>query len=601
MCGIVALFAYGASAAPVETEELRRIRDAMAIRGPDGTGELFTPDNRVALGHRRLSIIDLRAIADQPMIHDGGRLAIVFNGEIYNYQVLKAELEQQGRVFRTNSDTEVLLQLYDRDGADMVQRLRGMYTLAIWDRARGGMLLGRDPFGIKPLYYADDGKTLRIASQVKALLASGRVDTRPEPAGHAGFFLWGNVPDPFTLYRGIKALPAGSTMWIDHDGAHAPQRFFETAHVLAEGAAKPAPRDERTRHEWLREALIDSIQHHFVADVPVGVFLSAGRDSTTIAALATESGADNLITLTLGFREFQGTANDETTLAEEVARQRATRHRTSWVLGEQFAAERDKLLVAMDQPSIDGVNTYFVSKAAHESGLKVALSGLGGDELFGGYPSFHQIPRMADTLGHLPWASGPGRVIRRLSQGWLGGLTSPKYAGLLEYGTSVAGAYLLRRSLFMPWELPQLMPREMAIEGLATLDTVDNLAKTVNGIANPRLAVAALELDWYMRHQLLRDSDWAGMAHALEIRVPFVDIELLRRLAPLIASQHPPDKREMAASPRQPLPAGVIERAKTGFVVPVRDWIAGERGAAQKPERGLRGWAKRVYAVQAAQ
>jgi asparagine synthase (glutamine-hydrolysing) len=461
------------------------------------------------------------------------------------------------------------------------------------------MLLARDPFGIKPLYYADDGQTLRAASQVKALLSSGRVDTRPEPAGHAGFFLWGNVPDPFTLYRGIHALPAGSTMWVDRAGARTPRVYFDTAQVLAKGAEKSAPADPAARHELLREALIDSIRHHFVADVPVGVFLSAGRDSTTIAALATESGADNLITLTLGFREFQGTPNDETTLAEEVARQRATRHRTSWVLGEQFAAERENLLAAMDQPSIDGVNTYFVSRAAREAGLKVALSGLGGDELFGGYPSFRQIPQMAGTLGHLPWAAGPGRVLRRLSQGWLGRFTSPKYAGLFEYGTSVAGSYLLRRSLFMPWELPDLMPREMAEEGLARLDTVTGLAKTVGSIADPRLAVAALELDWYMRHQLLRDSDWAGMAHSLEIRVPFVDVELLARLAPLVASPHPPGKREMAQSPRQPLPRAVVERAKTGFVVPVRDWIAGERGAAaERPERGLRGWAKRVYVAQ---
>ena len=306
--------------APVDLAELRRVRDHMAFRGPDGAGELVSPDGRVGLGHRRLSIIDLRAIADQPMVHDDGRLAIVFNGEIYNYKALKAELEAQGRTFRTESDTEVLLQLYDRDGAEMTRHLRGMYAFAIWDRARGGMLLARDPFGIKPLYYADDGQTLRAASQVKALLSSGRVDTRPEPAGHAGFFLWGNVPDPFTLYRGIHALPAGSTMWVDRAGARTPRVYFDTAQVLAKGAEKSAPADPAARHELLREALIDSIRHHFVADVPVGVFLSAGRDSTTIAALATESGADNLITLTLGFREFQGTPNDETTLAEEVDR-----------------------------------------------------------------------------------------------------------------------------------------------------------------------------------------------------------------------------------------------------------------------------------------
>ena len=595
MCGIAALFAYASDAPPAELRELRLIRDRMSARGPDGAGAFLSTDGRVALGHRRLSIIDLRAVADQPMESTDGALRIVFNGEIYNYKALRAALAAQGHVFRTESDTEVLLHLYAREGADMVRHLRGMYAFALWDERRGGMLLARDPFGIKPLYYADDGRTLRLASQVKALLAGGRIDTTPEPAGHVGFFLWGNVPDPYTLYRGIRALPAGCTLWVDRNGVGRPQRFYDIAKVLA--AADPAPADPAARAELLREALIDSIRHHLVADVPVGMFLSAGLDSTTIVALAAESGAANLNTVTLGFREFAGSPNDETVLAESVARQRGTNHRTSWVLGQDFAAERDRLFDAMDQPSFDAVNTYFVAKAARETGLKVALSGLGGDEIFAGYPSFRHVPKLATNLApfaRLPWL---GRAARAVAAPWIGRFTSPKYAGLLEYGPSWGGAYLLRRSLFMPWELPDLMPQEMVEAGLGELKTLGRLDATVADIDDPRLKVSALELSWYMRNQLLRDSDWAGMAHSLEIRVPFVDTALLARIAPLLASPTPPTKRDMADTPRTKLPDAVRNRAKTGFVVPVRDWIMGEAGAAPA-QRGLRGWARMVHAAQ---
>jgi asparagine synthase (glutamine-hydrolysing) len=313
--------------------------------------------------------------------------------------------------------------------------------------------------------------------------------------------------------------------------------------------------------------------------------------------LAAELGAANLNTVTLGFREFEGSANDETALAELVARQRRTSHQTRWVLGRDFAAERDRLFAAMDQPSIDGVNTYFVAKAARETGLKVALSGLGGDELFGGYPSFRQIPKLVRSLSPFAAIRWPGRLLRAVASPWLGRITSPKYAGTLEYGPSLSGAYLLRRSLFMPWELDAFLPREMVGAGLDKLQTLEQLEATVAGIRSPRLKVSALELSWYMRNQLLRDADWAGMVHSIEIRVPFVDAELFRRLAPLLAAPHPPGKRDMADTLETKLPDPILNRPKTGFVVPVRDWLLGESGAAP---RGLRGWAQAVYSAQKA-
>jgi asparagine synthase (glutamine-hydrolysing) len=581
MCGIAGVFAYTAGAKPVRRGELVAIRDAMAARGPDGTGAWFSDDGRVGFGHRRLSIIDLRAIADQPMRLAGTDLRIVFNGEIYNYEALKAELEAQGAVFATNSDTEVLLHLYARHGHTMLGRLRGMYALAIHDPAKGGIFLARDPFGIKPLYLADDGKTLRFASQVKALLAADAPDTTPDPAGHAGFFVWGHVPDPHTLYRGIRALPAGTSIWVDAKGASKPAPFFDLVEALR-GPGEPGD---------LRDAVVDTLRHHRVADVKVGVFLSAGIDSTVLAGIAAETDAAQLDTVTLGFDAYRGTANDETVLAEEFARARATRHRTLWIGRDAFAAERANLFAAMDQPSVDGINTYFVSQAAKRAGLKVALSGLGGDEVFAGYPGFAQIPALvarASPFGF--W----GKPLRVLTQGWIGAFTSPKYAGTLEYGSTYPGAYLLRRALHMPWEIDGLIGAKLAREGLDALDLPRRLDPGLDRLPAGRLKVSALEIANYMRDRLLRDSDWAGMAHSIEIRVPFVDPIFLARVAPALARANAPDKRDLGATPRPPLPPSILDRPKTGFVVPVREWLMSD-AAPESGLRGLRGWARLVH------
>ena len=548
MCGIGAVFHYAAGGA-VDAPALDRCRDAMRSRGPDGAGSWVSPCGRAGLAHRRLSIIDLSDAGAQPMHFPEAGLSIVFNGEIYNYRALRDGLLRRGARFRSESDTEVLLHLYRERGAGMVRELRGMFAFALWDAEKGGMLLARDPFGIKPLYLSTGGGTLRAASQVKALLAGGGVDTAPEPAGHAGFFLWGHVPEPYTLYRGIRALPAGSTLWVDGDGPREPKVYASVVGVLREAATNPARVGAAERDARLREAVRASVAAHLVADVPVGVFLSAGIDSATLVGLAAEVEGSALNTLTLAFREYAGTPRDESREAEAVAALYRTRQQTKRVEGASFAGELPRLLAAMDQPSVDGVNTYFVARAAVEAGLKVALSGVGGDELFGGYSSFRQIPRMARLLAPARYARPLGVLARAAARPWIGRVASPKYAGVLEYGGTIGGTYLLGRSLFMPWEIPALIGADLAREGLRELDTLAALDETVRGLPTDRLRVSALEATWYMRNQLLRDADWAGMAHSLEIRTPLVDIELLREIAPLLAAADPPSKRDLARTP----------------------------------------------------
>ncbi len=586
MCGLAAIFAYGSAARPVAADELARITGAMAKRGPDGEGRWISGDGRIGLGHRRLAILDPTPSGAQPMALTAqgatnapapdARLAITFNGEIYNFLELRAELESQGCVFRTRSDTEVLLHLYDRDGARMVERLRGMYAFAIWDGAKRGLLVARDPFGIKPLYIADDGATLRVASQVKALRAGGRISDRPNPAGHVGFFLFGYVPEPHTIYADVRTVEAGATEWCGMDGTHRTTRI--------DPLTEPPVISAGSREEILATAIADSVRHHLVSDVPVGLFLSAGLDSATIAAHAVETHS-GIQSLTLAFSELAGTARDEAPLAATLSEHYGTRHTTSIVAGESFVEQRAAIMAAMDQPTIDGVNTYFVAREAAAAGLKVALSGLGGDELFGGYDTFREIPKLVEGIGWIP-ALGPlGRGFRIVAGSTLARLTSAKYASLFEYATGYGSAYLLKRGIFLPWELPGVMDPEFAAEGLRLLDPMIRLDTTADPQKTPRAKLRALETAWYMRNQLLRDSDWAGMAHSLEIRTPLVDVALYRAVAHLEC-----DKQAMARTAPKPLPAAVLTRPKTGFFVPVPQWMSGR-------ERGWRGWARDVFSA----
>jgi len=476
------------------------------------------------------------------------------------------------------------------------------------------MVAFRVPYGIKPLYYADDGNTCRVASQVKALLAGGQIDTAPEPAGHAGFFLWGSVPAPWTLYRGIRNLAGGHYLWVTEKGAGEPVPYCLIADILAESAANPARGSKAEALEVIGATLRDSIRAHLVADVPVAMFLSAGLDSAMITAMATsalvEATGERPHTLTLAFAEYAGTENDEAPMAEKLAAKLGTRHATLMVRREDFEEDREKLLAAMDQPSLDGVNSWFVARAAASQGIKVALSGVGGDELFASYPSFAELPRMTRLARPFSRIPGLGQGLRKLSAPWIARHTSPKYAGVLEYGGSLGGAYLLRRGLYMPWELPQVMDPDMARQGWEDLQTLDQLNQTVQGSPHTvhsnhrspftahrsRLQVSALEMSWYMRHQLLRDTDWASMAHSLEVRVPFLDIPLLQTIAPWLAAHPGISKPEIAAAITPQIPAALLSKPKTGFSIPVRDWLMTDQPLQQ--ERGLRGWARFIFKKQ---
>lgn len=593
MCGINAIYAFHPSAPLVDADELTCTREAMRLRGPDAAGQWFSDDRRVALGHRRLSIIDVTDRANQPMHSREGDLSMVFNGEVYNYQELRNELSAAGERFDTTSDTEVVLRMYRREGAAMLPKLRGMFGLCIWDARTRTLFLARDPYGIKPLYYSSDGNTVRVASQVKALLAGGRVSKTLDPGGLAGFLLRGSVPEPFTMYEAVRAVPAGSWMTITSSGLSEPKSFFSLAAVLREAVHSPSHTQEE-RRQIIADTVTESVRYHLVSDVPVGAFLSSGRDSSTVVALAAETGTP-MRTVTLRFSEYVGTRKDEAPLAEVVARQYGTQHSTWTLTGQVFRDYLPKALEAMDQPSIDGMNSYFVCKAASELGWKVALSGTGGDELFGGYSTFRIIPRLVRAYGvfrHLP------RVAHAFERTYTTVMPkrhakfSPKTAHTLKYAHSYEGAYLMKRGLFLPEELPDLLGDEVAAEGLRRLAILELIRETITpDPGSPFARVAALESALFMRNQLLRDIDWASMAHSLEVRVPLVDAFLLRKVAPAIYTSRRRDGKELLArSPRKPLPEAIMTRKKTGFTLPINDWLAREH--KEIPHSfGMRPWA----------
>jgi asparagine synthase (glutamine-hydrolysing) len=563
MCGIAVLFAYGSEAPPVEAREIEAITERMRPRGPDAGGTWVSPETRVALGARRLAIIDLTDEGTQPMTDVDGDLRIVFNGEIYNHRELRARLERLGARFHSTTDTEVLLQLYRHDGAAMVELLRGMFAFAIWEPRRRRMFMARDPYGIKPLYFADDGRTFRAASTVKALLAGGHIAHTHDPAGVAGFWLMGTVPEPYTLFQDIRAVEAGTSFFVDERGIQNSRRYYSIAATLRRGLIdEPAARlvDPPV---LVRELVTDSLRHHLISDVPVGAFLSSGIDSSALVALASEATGQPPRTVTLRFDEFRGQKSDEAPLADRFAQRIGSDHITRLVTRDEFTAELPKLFDAMDQPTIDGTNTWFVSKAASERGLKVAISGLGGDELFGSYPSFRTLPRIV-AAARFPFAASAASRLAR----------NPKARAVARYGRSWAGAYLLMRGLFLPDDLPSLMGAEAAEEGLRRLSMIEHIAAVVDpDPGTPFGRVAALEASLYMRNQLLRDTDWASMAHSLEVRTPLVDATLLRQIAPLLLVEKERSKQHFANSPRNPLPDWLSGRRKTGFAVPLTEWM----------------------------
>jgi len=553
---------------------LERLRDAQRHRGPDDAGIWSSPDHRIGLAHRRLSIIDLSPRGHQPMSTPDGGLTITFNGEIYNHVELRKELERSGATFQSDSDTEVILLGYRQWGPGLVDRLRGMFAFAIWDDRSRDLFLARDALGIKPLYFVEHDGKFAFASEVRALGAI--VDLGPVDV-HAltEFLMWGSISSPATLHSRARALEPGKWMVVRDDRARVEKTYWRI-----EDAFRGAdPLDEEEAFARIAIALRDSVRHHLVADVPVGAFLSGGVDSISLVALLTEVHGRPIETVTLACDD---PALDERELAASAARIYGTRHHEIQLDIEEIRLRIPEAIAAMDQPTIDGINTYLVSEAARRAGLKVAVSGVGGDELFGGYDTFRQIPRFLAFNRSLHRIPG-GRSVSALSTALLGRPRLPRSAGkvarILEQGSTIEGAYFAARGLFSPSEVRKLIHPDLLLSA-GMLDPVKSLSERIDIDAIPRAdQVSALEHRQYLQAQLLRDTDAASMAHSLEVRTPLVDRTLLCEVARVPAAHRfaGPAKRALRTAPALPVEPRIWNRRKRGFTLPFDKWLRSGR------------------------
>ena len=574
---------------------MRAMTAAMRHRGPDEEGFL-AGDARapgLALGMRRLSIIDL-AGGHQPAWNETKDVAVIFNGELYNYRDLRERLSLCGHRFATQSDTEILVHAWEEWGEDALTELRGMFAFALLDlRERYAtapiLFLARDPLGIKPLYYAQTAEGFAFASEVRALLASGAVPKRLSQDAVTAYLLFGSVPEPVTLLEGVFSLPPGHRMLL-----HVPERRrVPRARPWWDPAISPAardtgrPRDLPAAAKKLRPLLEDAVSAHLIADVPVGLFLSSGLDSGAIAALASRArGGIQSFTLT-----FPGTRFDEAELAQLAAKRFKTRHKEVPLSGEAVLARLDEALGALDQPTMDGINTYFVSWAARQVGLKVALSGLGGDELFAGYSTFADTPRLSKLI-KCAWFVPA--ALRRMTAPLVAGLGVRQ--GSLDAGRKAAAAwvypdilphpYFYARTLFPPGQLeriiePRFRPSTISADGVTLEPTwLGWLGRTADEARKlePVAGVSWLEMRTYMTSTLLRDTDAVSMAQSLEIRVPLLDTLLVEFVGALpdAARRRPhAQKALLVEALGDLLPQEILAQRKRTFTLPWEEWLRG--------------------------
>jgi asparagine synthase (glutamine-hydrolysing) len=574
MCGIAGIVQRDGAPVPRAASVAASLGNALAHRGPDASGVWESPDAQALLVHRRLSIIDPGPDGAQPMILDGGGEVIVFNGEIYNYKELRHELEGRGYRFRTASDTEVLGRLVVALGPESLARVRGMFAFALWNPRSGSLLLARDRFGIKPLYVVSSRSAVSFASELGALKAAGLVDATPSASAVLAFLAWGSVPPPLAWNSGVEMLDAGTWVEWRQDRAVDRGRFADAREpfLTEEGGAH----SERELRDAAAGAVQSSIRAHLISDVPVGVFLSGGIDSGALVSWATSVGAANLRTFTVGFDD----RSSETDRAASVAAAFGTTHEELHLEPASVAREISAVVSRFDQPTIDGVNSYFVSKAVAATGIKAVLSGAGGDELFCGYPSFRRIPRAMNVkraAGSL-WGSiafaGRGVLPERLQARWRHFATS---------NGNIAEAYRVQRGFLMPSEIAALAGSALT-EPSVWRTASDQLRRVEQrllegcGPERPVASIARLESRLYLQSQLLRDLDVMSMAHGLEVRVPFVDHELVAAVWPELG-WHPAlhaGKFLLHSTLPRPLPAAVVEAPKQGFTLPFARWMRAE-------------------------
>jgi asparagine synthase (glutamine-hydrolysing) len=571
MCGLAGAFFWRDGASARDGEAIvRRMTSALSHRGPDGEGlvRLAGAQTTLVFGHRRLAIIDLSERGAQPMRSRTSPIWVVFNGELYNFADLRLELEARGHAFQSSSDTEVLLAAYETWGDEAIDRLDGMFAVALYDGRRDRLLFARDRFGIKPLYVHRHPDGILFASEVRSLLASGLVSRRLRSDALSEYLAYQTVPTPGTLVDGVEMLEPGCRLTVEASGQYRKTRYWD---LLDNATSSTGPTSAEATTADVHQLLTRSIKKHLVSDVPVAMFLSGGIDSSAIVMLVSELG--------LKPRTFSvaaaDTPNDDAPFAREVARKFGCDHTEVVLSPEELVRDVSAGLRQFDHPSGDGINTFVVSKAVADAGLKVALSGLGGDEIFGGYPSFGRLRRLA---AYSRWWKRSPRAVRQMTAAAVrsvrGSHAGGKLAAVLEGDGSVADAYPVLRQMFGRTDRQSLQPAVTA-EVPDTYQTLLREASSRHAERDLMALVSYAEARTYMHDVLLRDSDQMSMAHGLELRVPLLDHQLAEYVVGLPEALKGGEglKPLLVKGAGDALPRDVVSRPKRGFVLPFDQWM----------------------------
>lgn len=532
-------------------ETLLKMTHAMAHGGPDDNGVYVNDDLGVGFGHRRLSIIDLSPLGHQPMADETTGLHIAFNGEIYNYKGLRDQLVERGYSFRSHSDTEVLLKGYHAWGTDLLPKLKGMFAFLLLDTVKQEVIVSRDHAGIKPLYYGTYNGSLYFSSEVRGLQAA--VPHWPQDEDWPVRFLtFGFIPEPFSTLKDVKLLPKGSYLTYDlrakrYDiNTFTSFPFTSTIKTLDEAVAAT------------RQAVLDAVERHLVADVPVGIFLSGGIDSSILTFACRRFNKDQIKTLSIYFDDEK---YSEKYYQDLVIEKTGVSHQSFLVSQKDFEASLPDIFKAMDQPSIDGINTYFITRYAKQYDLKVVLSGLGADELFGGYPVFN-----SNRYGRMKKMRMAAKVIASFT-----GKYPAKKIEFLKNGDGME-QYLFNRGIFVPSDVAAML--DMPVENVWEILGHDPLKGTDRLEEGNRLSM--MEQDVYMQSQLLKDNDIYSMWHSIELRVPFLDVDVIKlahSIAPAIKFNMQQKKLLLIKAFQDELPEAVWKRPKMGFTFPFQNWF----------------------------
>lgn len=561
MCGIAGILSFNH---PVPDRfVLKQMTDAMEHRGPDAHNDFV--QGRVALGHRRLSIIDLSDAANQPFADHNNRYRIIFNGEIYNFLDIRAQLPNYP--FTTNGDTEVLLAAYIKWGSDCLTYLKGMFAFAIWDIAEQELFIARDRMGVKPLYYFTNEQCFLFASEIRGIMASGLVPRKINTDAVREFLSYQSIGFPLSVIENIKQLDAGSCITIKGTKITT-KKYWNITATATEGAYG----DRRQVLKNIRSLLRDSVERRLVSDVPIGAFLSGGIDSSAVVGLMAEVSSSPPNTFTIGFSEKEF---DESDYAAQIAKKFNTRHNQVLLQPSVFLDELTNALDAMDTPSGDGINTYVVSKTIRQSGLTVALSGVGGDELFAGYPFFLQYLQVK-KYSKLWGVTGLVRQLTAAAYSLKGSSKAGRLQQLLKARSCSIGAFYPEfRRILAPSLLEKLTRLDKGVTAL------ENNLLSLNGSFEkfPALSqVSIAEYLGYTQHTLLKDTDQMSMAVSLEVREPFFDHDLVTYVLGIpdeLKFPHTP-KRLLVDALQGLLPSEIVHRRKQGFLFPWSLWMKRE-------------------------